>query len=131
MLHVKDIIQCGGRDAQPLLDRWREEKISGAVSIAHNAEYVKYDPWMPVLRHPYDDEKTPPREWWNPVLAFYDWARLSGKVLVHCQAGGNRSVGATAVLLIARHGMNHDQALKLTGRPGYGAWIRAAETFIP
>lgn len=130
MLRVFDIIQCGVKDAMDLCGRWRAEGISGVINVAHNTPRADYDPWLPVLRHPHDDEITPTREWFNPVLAFYDWARTKGKVLIHCQAGGNRSVGTTTVLLIARHGMNADQALKVTGLPGYGAWIRAAEQFV-
>ena len=126
MIQVKDIIQCSQKDAKEILERWRENGVAGVICVSHNTELV-YDPWLPLLRMAQDDQITPDRAWWDPVLSFYDWARKKGKVLVHCQAGANRSRGTAGVLLVARHQMTPQDALAIVGRPGYGAWIRAVE----
>ncbi len=130
VVRIADIIQCGEVEAQKLVKSWREVPLGGVINVAHNTEIV-YDPWLPVLRMAHDDEITPDRTWWDPVLAFYDWARQKGKVLIHCHAGANRSRGTAAVLLIARHGMSPQEAEKLVGRPGFGAWIRARDEWRP
>lgn len=128
MLNTHDIIQCSQHEAKELVLKWRENGIGGIINVAHNTDIV-YDPWLPVLRHPHADEVTPESVWWRPLLAFYDWARLKGKVVVHCQAGANRSRGTTGVLLIARHGLTSDEALAITGLPGYSAWIDAVKRY--
>jgi len=50
-------------------------------------------------------------------------------MIVHCQAGGNRSRGTFGVLLVACHGMSAQEALKITGQPGYSAWRIAIENY--
>lgn len=123
-----DIIQCSAQEARELTALWKEEGIAGVINLAHNiVPRMEHDPWLPVLHYPALDEVTPKDEWFDPILAFYDEVRKKGKVLVHCQAGGNRSVGTFGVLLVLRHGMNAPQALEVTGFPGYGAWRVAIE----
>jgi hypothetical protein len=130
MIKYADIIQCSAVDAQGLADRWQEHGISGIINVAWNiVPDMRYDPLLPVLRHPALDEAAPDRDWFEPIFAFYDWARKHGKVVVHCQAGQNRSLGLTGILMVARHGLTGQQALKITGRPAYGAWIHAVEDF--
>lgn len=116
------IIQCGWRDAQQMQAGWKEAGIGGLICVAHNVPDIVYNPLMPKLITPADDEVAPTREWFLPVLAFYDWARTQGRVIVHCQAGLNRSVGVFGMLLVSRHGLSARQALDIVGIPGYGAW---------
>lgn len=130
MVRIHDIIQCSEAEAKELVAKWRENGIGGVINMAHNTD-ITYDPWLPVLRHPHRDEITPEDAWWGPVLAFYDWARFKGKVVVHCHAGGNRSRGTAGVLLMARHGMTDDEALAVTGLPGFSAWIDAVRKYKP
>lgn len=123
-----DIVQTSAAEAAVLLEKWKENNIAGVINVAHNVSpRIKYDPWLPVLNHPHRDEIRPEPEWFKPVFAFYEWARKQGKVLVHCQAGANRSRGTFGVLLVTYHGMNARQALGITGMPGYGAWREAIE----
>lgn len=132
-IEYADIIQCGQIDARALTVGWRKEDpqgIGGVINVAHNiVPQMVYNPWLPVLHHPYLDQETPPVEWFAPVLAFYDWARTKGKVIIHCQAGGNRSRGTFGVLLVGRHGMTAAEALAITGQPGYHHWRIAIENF--
>lgn len=131
MIRIHDIIQCDEAGAIQLVAKWQENGIGGVINVAHNTPDIAYDPWLPVLRHPHRDEITPETAWWEPVLAFYDWARFKGKVIVHCFAGGNRSRGTACVLLRARHGMTDDEALKIIGLPGHSAWINAVRGYKP
>ena len=125
MFRYADLIQCSWADAQGLVNRWKEEGIGGVINMAHNTPDIQYDPWLRVLRFPHLDDEVPAPDWIRPVLAFYDWARVRGKVIVHCAAGANRSVGCTASILVARHGKTADEALRMTGQPGYHHWSDA------
>lgn len=129
MIEIKDLIQCSALEAQALADRWQELKLGGVINVAHNTTEMKYPEWLPVLRHPHLDDIQPSREWFGPVLAFYDWARTRGRVVIHCAAGKNRSTGTAGVILIARHGFTAQQAMECVGRPGFAAFIRAVEEY--
>lgn len=127
-IEYEDIIQCGHLEARQVLSARTD--IGGVINLAWNiVPPMQYDPWMPVLYYPADDEKTYPPEWFSPILAFYGWARKLGKVIVHCQAGGNRSRGSLGVILIACHKMTAAQALEITGQPGYHHWRLAVEEY--
>ena len=129
MIEYKDIIQCGQIDARKLIENW-EGKISGVINLAYNIEPpIVYPKWLPLLYRPAWDERTPDIEWFKPVIAFYESQRRNGQVIVHCQAGGNRSRGTFGVLLVACHGMSAREALKITGQPGYPAWRIAIENY--
>lgn len=126
--YFEDIIQCGHEDARNLLADWKGHSIGGVINLAWNiTPKMVYPEWLPVLYYPADDEIVYPTEWFNPILSFYDATRKLGKVIVHCQAGGNRSRGCFGVLLRARHGKTAEEALAITGQPGYHHWREAVE----
>jgi protein-tyrosine phosphatase len=129
-----DIIQCSADEAKQLVSSRRDD-IGGVINVAYNLNNyglwpLPYDPWMPVLHQPHLDEVTPPPEWFDVILAFYDHVRRTNKkTLVHCYAGLNRSRGTFGVLLVARHQMSAAKALEITGQPGHWAWRVAVENF--
>lgn len=125
----EDIIQCGHTEARKLLENWdNDHLIGGVINLAWNIEPIMvYPRWLPVLMYPANDEITYPPEWFEPILSFYDATRKLGKVIVHCQAGGNRSRGCFGVLLRARHNKTAAEALSITGQPGYHHWREAIE----
>lgn len=127
-----DIIQCGHEDARSLLIGWDKDNhlIGGVINLAWNINPpMVYPPWLPVLYYPADDEITYPIEWFNPILSFYDTVRKYGKIIIHCQAGGNRSRGCFGVILRARHGKTAQEALEIVGQPGYYHWRKAIEQY--
>lgn len=125
MKTYKDIVQCSAKGVRELL-KTEGHGIAGVINVAHNVvPPINYGQWVPVLHCPHRDEIQPEIGFFKPILAFYDYYRTKGKVLVHCQAGANRSVGTFGALLVARHGLTPQQALKITGNPGYGAWRQA------
>lgn len=133
MQTYNDIIQCGQAEARNLLYDWNRENhtVGGVINLAWNiTPRIVYPGWLPVLLYPADDEIVYPTEWFNPILSFYDAVRSSGKdVIVHCQAGGNRSRGCFGVLLRARHNKTAAEALAITGQPGYHHWREAIEKY--
>ncbi len=132
MKYFEDIIQCGHEDARNLLKDWEKDNhlIGGVINLAWNIiPIMEYPRWLPVLLYPADDEIVYPTDWFNPILSFYDTVRKSGRVIVHCQAGGNRSCGCFAILLKARHGKTTEEALAIAGQPGYHHWREAVEQY--
>ncbi len=132
MQAYKDIIQCGQIDTRDLLKDWDKDNhlIGGVINLAWNiTPRIVYPGWLPVLLYPADDEVVYPTKWFDPILSFYDATRNFGKVIVHCQAGGNRSRGCFGVLLRARHGKTAAEALAITGQPGYHHWREAIEQY--
>lgn len=128
----EDLIQCGHIEARALLKDWDKDNhsIGGVINLAWNIEpRMVYPRWLPVLIYPADDEIVYPSEWFDPILSFYDAARKHGKVIIHCQAGGNRSRGCFGVVLRARHGKGAAEALAIAGQPGYHHWREAIEQY--